>query len=221
MNNTPIATVNTKHHHELDSINNVTNKTALAIIATSMFGTAALTFPFIIMQLRSPLPYMSTPKKKVLAALEEISKRKYSCSNHDDKNYTLFLSHKSYYYNNDNNNNNYINNNNKNPLRFYDLGSGDGETVLAAGSAGWNATGIELNSTEFARIVAVTPGSWCGISGQTIKIAMCDMDHLDDTIGIPGNNTTFRNVLDYVDDTDKSLVALIVLDSQNFLLEKW
>ena len=32
-------------------------------------------------------------------------------------------------------------------LRFYDLGSGDGETVLAAASAGWRSTGIELNST--------------------------------------------------------------------------
>ena len=35
-------------------------------------------------------------------------------------------------------------------LRYYDLGSGDGETVLAASSCGWKATGIELNRTLWA-----------------------------------------------------------------------
>lgn len=69
---------------------------------------------------------MSTPKKKVLAALEEISKRRYSSSCHDQ---------------------NHIQ---ERTLRFFDLGSGDGESVLAAGSAGWKATGIELNSTLWA-----------------------------------------------------------------------
>ena len=35
-------------------------------------------------------------------------------------------------------------------LRYYDLGSGDGETVLGAASIGWRSTGIELNSTLWA-----------------------------------------------------------------------
>lgn len=77
-----------------------------------------------------------------------------------------------------------------------------------------------LPSTEFARIVAVTPGAWCGTSVR-INIAMCDMYHLDDTIGIPNNNTTFRNVLDYVDEDDKSQLCILLLDTDNFILEKW
>jgi hypothetical protein len=80
-------------HHPTTNIsqNDTKNKIALAAIATSMIGTAALTFPFIIMQLRSPLPYMSTPKKKILAALEEISKRKYSSLYQNDKKCTGVL----------------------------------------------------------------------------------------------------------------------------------
>mmetsp|Transcript_12345 Transcript_12345/g.23137 ORF Transcript_12345/g.23137 Transcript_12345/m.23137 type:complete len:257 (+) Transcript_12345:33-803(+) len=136
-----MTTVNTKH--QLNTEYNVTNTTALAMIATTMIGTAALTFPFIMMQLRSPLPYMATPKKKVLVALEEISKRKYISYNHHDKNYTPVSNINVY-------NKNINKNNIHNPLRFFDLGSGDGETVLAAGSAGWKATGIELNSTLWA-----------------------------------------------------------------------
>ena len=90
-----------------------------------MIGTVALTSPFIIMQLRSPLPYMATPRRKVLAALAEIYKRKRQRLQEGDQT-TAFMK----------------------PLRYYDLGSGDGETVLAAASTQmWKATGIELNST--------------------------------------------------------------------------
>ena len=100
---------------------------ALGIIGTSFIGIIALTSPFIIMQLRSPLPYMATPRRKVLEALNEIASRKGTNTNQ--------------------------------PLRYYDLGSGDGEAVLAAASAGWRATGIELNSTlwgisSFRRLIS-------------------------------------------------------------------
>jgi hypothetical protein len=92
--------------------------------------------PFVTMQLKSPLPYMSTPRRKVLAALEEISRRRElkkqppvlerRVSNHKT---TFKLTPQ---------------------LRYYDLGSGDGETVLGAASIGWRSTGIELNSTLWA-----------------------------------------------------------------------
>jgi len=99
-----------------------------------MAGTIALISPFIIMQLRSPLPYMATPRRKVLAALEEISKRKAQTRKTIHEHSQLHATPTPV----------------KVPLllRYYDLGSGDGETVLAAASTQqWKATGIELNST--------------------------------------------------------------------------
>jgi hypothetical protein len=96
---------------------------AWAVIGTSFIGTVGLTFPFVWMQLKSPLPYMSTPRRKVLAALEEISIRRGLHGNDKLKERTK-------------------------ALQYFDLGSGDGETVLAAASLpGWDATGIELNYT--------------------------------------------------------------------------
>jgi hypothetical protein len=107
---------------------------AFGIIGTSFIGTIILISPFITMQLRSPLPYMATPRRKVIAALEDIAKRK-------KKRMSL---------KNTSTNNNHSHMNDKKLLRYYDLGSGDGGTVLAASSAGWKATGIELNSTLWA-----------------------------------------------------------------------
>lgn len=108
---------------------------ALGIIGTSFVGTLALISPFILMQLRSPLPYMATPRRKVLAALEEISSRKGLIHRASSSSATMSkpksTSIKQVQV----------------PLRYYDLGSGDGETILAAASVGWRATGIELNST--------------------------------------------------------------------------
>jgi len=80
-----------------------------------------LTSPFIFMQLRSELPYMSTPRRKVLKALECISNRQGSRSRHAGASVRR--------------------------RNFHDLGSGDGEAVLAAASAGWDATGVEMNPT--------------------------------------------------------------------------
>jgi hypothetical protein len=68
---------------------------------------------------------MATPRRKVLAALKDISHRKGlgmpRTTTKANRNESL--------------------------KRYYDLGSGDGETILAAASVGWKATGIELNST--------------------------------------------------------------------------
>lgn len=106
-----------------------------------MAGTVALICPFIIMQLRSPLPYMATPRRKVLAALEEISKRKRRAQTqttiHADPHRHQHQQPQAQPVK-------------LKPLRYYDLGSGDGETVLAAASTQeWKATGIELNSTLY------------------------------------------------------------------------
>ena len=100
----------------------------LGAIGTSFVGVISLTSPFILMQLKSPLPYMSTPRSKVLTALEHVSKRKL------DHRTLSKISHKTTY---------------QRRKVFYDLGSGDGEAVLAAASAGWKSIGIEMNPTLY------------------------------------------------------------------------
>lgn len=110
------STANSDACHEGGNGN---KKIALGLTAASFVATVGLISPFITMQLRSSLPYMATPRRKVLAALKEISKQKESQSNSTPSR----------------------------QYKYYDLGSGDGETVLAAASTGWKATGIELNST--------------------------------------------------------------------------
>ncbi|GFH61815.1 hypothetical protein CTEN210_18291 [Chaetoceros tenuissimus] len=109
------STAKSNSHHERNSSK---KKIALGLTAASFVATVGLISPFITMQLRSSLPYMATPRRKILAALKEISKRKESQSSAPNQQF-----------------------------KYYDLGSGDGETVLAAASTGWKATGIELNST--------------------------------------------------------------------------
>lgn len=96
----------------------------LGAVGSTFAGSILLMSPFVLMQLRSELPFMSTPRYKVLKALEFISQKQ-------TKQVTRA----------------------KSPVlqskrrRFYDLGSGDGEAVLAAAEAGWSATGIEMNPT--------------------------------------------------------------------------
>ena len=95
----------------------------LGAVGSTFAGSILLMSPFVIMQLRSELPFMSTPRHKVLRALEFISQRqsKQSVQAKSPRKQTR--------------------------RNFYDLGSGDGEAVLAAAEAGWNATGIEMNPT--------------------------------------------------------------------------
>ena len=99
---------------------------ALATIGSSFVGTICLTMPFVMMQFKSPLPFMSTPRRKVVDALNNISRRR------EVANYPTSISKQNVA---------------GNQPRYYDLGSGDGETVLGAASMGWRSTGIELNAT--------------------------------------------------------------------------
>ena len=98
----------------------------LGAVGTTFAASFILMSPFVFMQLRSELPYMSTPRRKVLKALKCITTRT-SSSRHNGRDQLPAASVRR--------------------KKFYDLGSGDGEAVLAAASAGWNATGIELNPT--------------------------------------------------------------------------
>lgn len=103
------------------------------------------------MQLRSPLPYMSTPRRKILAALEEIASRKKN--RRIDRSISTTnssMERSSPRFSANTNNIDAAVPPENNQLQYYDLGSGDGETVLAAASVGWNSTGIELNSTLWA-----------------------------------------------------------------------
>lgn len=83
------------------------------------------------------------------------------------------------------------------------------------------SSGETLPSTEFLRIVAVSPGAWFNDSNFVVRVAVCDMDHLDDLIGIAGSNATFRDAFDFIDESDKSQLAIILLDQDNFALESW
>uniref|UniRef100_A0A7S0FQG5 Uncharacterized protein n=1 Tax=Minutocellus polymorphus TaxID=265543 RepID=A0A7S0FQG5_9STRA len=94
----------------------------LGAVGSTFVGSILLMSPFVVMQLRSELPYMSTPRRKVLKALKFISERQSKRMTEEKSNTT-------------------------NTRNFYDLGSGDGEAVLAAAEAGWTATGIEMNPT--------------------------------------------------------------------------
>ena len=71
------------------------------------------------MQFKSPLPYMSTPRRKVVDALKNISRRREVAP-------SLMGTAKQSVA--------------RNQPRYYDLGSGDGETVLGAASMGWRST---------------------------------------------------------------------------------
>lgn len=95
----------------------------LGAVGSTFAGSILLMSPFVIMQLRSELPFMSTPRHKVLRALEFISQRR-------PKQLVQAKSPGK-----------------QTRRNFYDLGSGDGEAVLAAAEAGWSATGIEMNPT--------------------------------------------------------------------------
>ena len=122
----------------------------LGIIGTAFLSVLGLTFPFITMQLRSPLPYMGTPIRKVDKALQFILARHYqkqrqqNAMNIEQQN-TLSTSIFSFTTNSNNN----THNNTIQPLRYVDLGSGDGSSVIHAAKIGYIATGIELNTTLF------------------------------------------------------------------------
>eukprot|EP00985_Skeletonema_marinoi_P025608 scaffold18972_cov144-Skeletonema_marinoi.AAC.7 len=112
---------------------------ALGLIGGSFVTIMALTTPFITMQLKSSLPYMSTPRQKVEKALTFLSKRNETMlANHNLKYKDIGTTIKSRH------NESAAH---QKQLHFVDLGSGDGTAVLAASSLGWRATGIEMNPT--------------------------------------------------------------------------
>jgi hypothetical protein len=90
--------------------------------------------PFVLQYAKSSLPYMATPRRKVVDALAAIKKNisakdeiMIAKQNLSSKTSTTPTTTKT--------------------LRFTDLGSGDGEAVLAAAQHGWLATGVEMNPT--------------------------------------------------------------------------
>ena len=110
---------------------------AMGLIGGGFVTIVALTTPFITMQLKSSLPYMSTPRQKVEKALAFLSKRNQSmivnklkskdtCTTNNERNRVAGF---------------------QKQLHFVDLGSGDGTAVLAAASLGWRAVGIEMNTS--------------------------------------------------------------------------
>lgn len=108
----------------------------LGLIGGSFVTIVALTTPFITMQLKSSLPYMSTPRHKVEKALTFLSKRNQKIIANNFEHKDIGTSNKA----------RNITTQQK-QLHFVDLGSGDGTAVLAASSLGWRATGIEMNPT--------------------------------------------------------------------------
>ena len=106
------------------------------MIGGSFVSVMALTTPFVAMHLRSSLPYMATPKHKVERALKFISARVSAARNNCKLSVHHTQQQQQLHTLNENNN-----------LNFVDLGSGDGSTILAASSLGWNASGLELNPT--------------------------------------------------------------------------
>lgn len=116
--------------HDLNDTQTTTNHVALAAIGSSFLAIMGLTFPFVSMQLRSPLPYMATPRHKVERALKFLLKRPRSNLLHQSNSDKTTDATKL--------------------QTFVDLGSGDGTTIFAAASLSYKSTGIELNPTLYA-----------------------------------------------------------------------
>ena len=129
----------------------------LAIVGTTIGGTIALTAPFVLQHLRSPLPYMATPKSKVKRALEFICARQQRKLANNTAAASISLQQPL---------TRQQQQLKKGPRHFVDLGSGDGEAVYQAVQVKiphhqshentppnfyyTTATGIELNFTLWA-----------------------------------------------------------------------
>ncbi|KAL3800899.1 hypothetical protein ACHAW5_002050 [Stephanodiscus triporus] len=121
------------------------NNAALGIIGGSFVGIMALTAPFVLMHVRSPLPYMATSRRKVEKALAFVASRRRltrAAESRDARG--LVPNHRPSGTNDDDDDGG-----GGGDLRgrYVDLGSGDGTSVLAAASLGWHATGLEMNPT--------------------------------------------------------------------------
>jgi hypothetical protein len=136
------------------AVSSLKENTLLGILGTTFLSVLGLTLPFITMQLRSPLPYMGTPVRKIDKALQFILVR-YSQKQQQQQQKAMSqattntLSTSSILSFTDDSSSS-----NNTPLiipppRYVDLGSGDGSCVLHAAKLGYIATGIELNTTLF------------------------------------------------------------------------
>ena len=142
MNSIPSGAIAASNSQANDISPMATSKSylGLAIAGTTMVGTLILTAPFVLQYIRSPLPYMATPKAKVQKALQFVAARKMSLrqqSSNATKTTTTSQQNRHHKH------------------FFIDLGSGDGEAVYQALQqtepfAYTKATGIELNSTLWA-----------------------------------------------------------------------
>ena len=90
------------------------NNAVLGMIGGSFLGILALTTPFVFMQLRSSLPYMATPTRKVERSLNFISQRIISSRANKKK---IDTDHRA----------KQLVNQKNSKLSFVDLGSGDGK----------------------------------------------------------------------------------------------
>jgi len=107
----------------LDDVGSTRRHAALALIGGSFICVVGMTAPFVLSQIRSPLPFMATPRAKVDRALRFMSSRSADAANADHAKQV------------------------GRRREFVDLGSGDGTAILAAASQGYRATGFELNSS--------------------------------------------------------------------------
>jgi len=100
-------------------------------MAFGISGIAAGSFlamtPFVLMHFKSSLPYMATPRRKIVLALKTLEQRV-----QQQQNKRSIVGHE------------------KPRLRLTDMGSGDGEAILVAAQRGWIATGVEMNPTLWA-----------------------------------------------------------------------
>jgi len=78
--------------------------------------------------------------------------------------------------------------------------------------------GNVIQSTEFLRVIARTPGAW--VNDDNISISICDMDHFDTAL-VEEDGIRFSSLFQFAPDTsDKSLMAVAVI-KDDVLLEKY
>ena len=104
-----------------DDAGSTRRRVAAMAIGGSFVCVVGMTAPFVLSQIRSPLPFMATPRAKVARALRYISSRDAANAGRAKQ-----VGRRR---------------------EFVDLGSGDGTAILAAASQGYKATGFELNSS--------------------------------------------------------------------------
>jgi adenine-specific DNA methylase len=92
---------------------------AVAVGALTLSILPFLIVPWLPRKLFGSLPYMQTPRGRILDALDLVERLGISSSN----------------------------NTKQGRRRFLDLGSGDGAWVIEAARRGYHATGVELNPT--------------------------------------------------------------------------